>query len=832
MLVVRRAIGATVLVVSTWVPMACKREVPVSGVPPGQSWTYTAQIQNTQITELDVLFVVSNAPSMRDKQDLLVEAIPGMIRRLVSPGCVDESGNVSENPGTCPEGTYVEFPGYDDVRVGVISTSLGGHGSGACPSDQEGMDDRALFIPKVRRDVPDPENVGFLRFRGGGPEELEQFMSTLQAHVAAVGTRGCAAPAPLEAAYRALVDPRPPAEIVVDSEGRAGPRRSSDGVPLLDEAVITQREEFLRPTSLVSIVLVSDQDDCSLMNGGTTYENAGLGHRILDTSRPMARPTDACAHDPNDPCCFPCSQASEAPEGCDISACDGVLALPPELDRPSVRCFDQKRRFGIDVNYPVQRYVDGFTRSTVLDDHSGEAVENPLLRGAGRYAGVFRDPGHVSLTAIVGVPWQSVAQQASLEDISELELVSGYSLALPDVETDDDWISRWEVILGQPSAAPLVPPLDPFSSASIEPRQAGRTNPVSGDVIVGPDSRDPWANAINGHESDPSVVLPERYADGGPARDRLQAACLFPLHEPLPCEDDELECFCGDEPARNTAACTPPAGGPSTTTQYFGQATPAPRILHVLRDVGMTSTVASICPKNTVDGSTHPSFGFNPAVDQLIQRRGHDRAPGCLRQTLPVDDDGLASCLTVEVLPKEGYWSDPSSGDEQAADPCAIPGRSEVSETTRAAIERELHESGRCGEPTNISCQDYQLCLIDQLTGEQAEGCLADRNATDSEPPGFCYIDPEVVDSEGHFTAGGGIEGGNPILGNCPVSSRRMLRFVGEHTPRPNTLTIIVCQTESLSSSSEPGPDEWDDWLTPGESHDGTSEIPPPPETL
>src|SRR5690606_14511209 len=102
--------------------------------------------------------------------------------------------------------------------VGVITTSLGGHGSDACPRGEEGKDDRAYFIPKVRSGVPDPDGTGFLTWRGRTLEELEEFTSNLAAHIEAVGTSGCAAPAPLEAWYRALADPSPPDEIVLGTD--------------------------------------------------------------------------------------------------------------------------------------------------------------------------------------------------------------------------------------------------------------------------------------------------------------------------------------------------------------------------------------------------------------------------------------------------------------------------------------------------------------------------------------------------------------------------------------------------------------------------------------
>src|SRR5690606_3718379 len=108
-----------------------------------------------------------------------------------------------------------------DVHIGIISTSLGGHGSGACPRDLPGKDDRGRLIPSVRSDAPDPDSTGFLSWRGGSVEDAERFLDQLRSQVEAVGSDGCEYPAPLEAWYRFLVDPTPALEIMLDENGHS-----------------------------------------------------------------------------------------------------------------------------------------------------------------------------------------------------------------------------------------------------------------------------------------------------------------------------------------------------------------------------------------------------------------------------------------------------------------------------------------------------------------------------------------------------------------------------------------------------------------------------------
>jgi hypothetical protein len=83
--------------------------------------------------KLDLLFVVDNSASMGDKQELLRQAVPDMLERLLTPNCVDSTGTVlgaSQN-GQCASG-LLEFQPVRDIHVGIVSSSLGGRGGDAC----------------------------------------------------------------------------------------------------------------------------------------------------------------------------------------------------------------------------------------------------------------------------------------------------------------------------------------------------------------------------------------------------------------------------------------------------------------------------------------------------------------------------------------------------------------------------------------------------------------------------------------------------------------------------------------------------------------------------
>lgn len=593
---------------------------------------------NGPVGQVDLLFVIDNSVSMADKQELLKEAVPDMIRRLVDPPCVGPAGAVPATAeGSCPDGTVREFDPVDDIHMGVISSSLGGHGATLCARNESGWDndDQAHLISTVRDGLPDDGGLGFLAWQGGAPDAASQFIQDFADQVAAVGENGCGYEAPLEAWYRFLVDPQPPQEIVLDESQRAKMATGLDGNPLVDEVVLAQREAFLRPESLVNIIILTDENDCSIMDGGTYYKNAGYGYLISQPTFDMPLATPECETNPNDKCCFSCLQAQLPPEGCEESASICEDATPSsEDDRANVRCFENKRRFGLDLLYPTDRYVDALSNEIIVDARTSEMVKNPLLTGAGpSNAGRVRPKGLVYLTGIIGVPWQDIATPESLVEPDVLEYLTAEQLAAP-FELDGEVVDRWDVILGKPGlamsdlrcqgdsppsecGATPVPPLDPFMIESIAQRPEGAENPISGDVIVSASSNNPSANQINGHETDNAVIDKQRYPagdDSGVVNDELQYACIFPLKTPKEdCSPFETGCDCGDEPLRNRAVCQPPEGGAATTTQYFGKAYPGLRILEVLRDFGDNSVVGSICPKLSDDG-------YTPVVTTIITR--------------------------------------------------------------------------------------------------------------------------------------------------------------------------------------------------------------------
>jgi hypothetical protein len=267
-------------------------------------------------------------------------------------------------------------------------------------------------------------------------------------------------------------------------------------------------------------------------------------------------------------------------------------------DDLNLRCWDQKRRFGFDLLQPVSRYTEALTRQYV-HNRDREAVVNPI------FAGGERHPSQVILTGIVGVPWQDLADQASLEGPG-LSYLSAAQLTKQD---------RWSLMLGEPQASPPVAPSDPFMVETTVDRSelpSISAHPLlPSQQPVPADSTDPQANAFNGHEG---VDI------GGRS---LQYACIFPLPQPKLCDqaaldaDESCQCFESDL-AMNSALCQPPGGGAASTTQYYEGAFPGLRQLQVLRGLGDGAITASICPKVFDEASA--DYGYRPAMALLAAR--------------------------------------------------------------------------------------------------------------------------------------------------------------------------------------------------------------------
>ncbi len=767
---------------------------------PETSNVFVDEIVQTAVNKIDLLFMVDNSASMADKQDILRAAVPVLVGRLVTPICVDASGNptgdTADATGACASGSP-EFSPIQDIHVGIVTSSLGSHGGTVCaaPAPSGGVDnplnDNGQLIGKIRptgSNTTDPtavfevsqtwNNSGFLAWDPGGIDtppgssNATDFGTSFADMIHATGQIGCGYEAQLEGWYRFLIDPEPPANVT--KVGEATVRGSqlvvnADGTTTCngcDQDLLAQRKAFLRPDSLVAIVMLTDENDCSIRDDG-------VGWFVSTSASPMPRATAVCATNPNDPCCRSCAQnETTPPAGCQALSADAVcstVAAGQEYatwdtlhDSLNMRCFDQKQRFGFDLLYPTDRYVTGLTSPTLtLQSDNTTVVTNPLYATSGTTVSP-RDPSLVFLAGIVGVPWQDIADDASLSGTGLTYLTASEMISE----------NRWATLLGDPTASPPVPPTDAFMVESIAPRTG--TNPITNDAIVPDTSMNPTASAINGHE--------QNTVDMGD----LQFACTFQLATPKTCAPGDPACDCsataaGDLTqitAYNSPLCQPLGGGAPTNVQNFAKAYPGARELQVLKDFGANGIVASICPKVTTSSNpaSDPNYGYNPAVGAIIDRLKDALKGKCLPRELQVDPTtNQVACKVIEA--------------QQTGCDCTLPGRGPADPSIIPAVEEQLQTAGNCGAAGQPACSSFCECEILQESGAALTACQADETA----PPGYCYID----------------DPSSPALKNCPDNQKRLLRFVDSDathpTPAPGAIAFIACLGAALETVNDAG---------------------------
>ncbi len=171
---------------------------------------------------VDLLWIIDNSHSMREEQANLALNFSSLIEVLTDPPDADDNG-------------MVDYPPVEDLRVAVVTTDMGVGANNVLGCDAAG--DEGDLVTTAHDDAeecegfelsPDP----WIVFDGDNPETFAQQFSCL----ARLGTEGCGFEQQLDAMLSALIT-------------RAGPDQPNEG--------------FIRENSLIAIVFVTDEDDCS-----------------------------------------------------------------------------------------------------------------------------------------------------------------------------------------------------------------------------------------------------------------------------------------------------------------------------------------------------------------------------------------------------------------------------------------------------------------------------------------------------------------------------------------------------------------------------------------
>jgi len=713
-----------------------------------------------------------------------------MITRLVTPNCIDPTGRVvgrSDTSGQCSAGR-LEFPPVSDMHIGILTSSLGGRGGNQCPADATNQtnpalsahnDDRAELVNRGGDlEVPVPNAGSPLNFLAwyppaplnaggstpvpaetmlGAPGMPGTLLGDFTSMVQGVHPHGCGFSAPNEAWYRFLVQPDPFDQIQITDN-----RASFVGI---DSALLKQRSAFLRPDSLLAVIVVTDHDEqvvnpLSLGGEGWMYESAPFpgspnGAAPEGTVECLASPGPTSG--PNDPNCVSCgsggvSMSANFATECPDNPPGGMQGfLDPSNDSVNLRFFNQKQRFGVFAGYPISRYTRGLQKPSVPDrahevDGNGNYVGdqdkyancvNPLFaqnlptdpkkdlchldRGP-------RTPDLIYYAAIAGVPHELLQAQAGID----MECPAG--TAQKDCPQKNQYTeSDWLAMTGKDPEHWDFSGIDQHMLESEDPRANLPCNASSND------SCDP----INGREWSTN-------------KKDLQFACIFPLVDDTGMATQKdcnnmmfsgaCDCAMGSN-SQNTPLCQK-VNGAYTNTQINGKAYPSIRELAIAHAMatsgaGVQGIVSSLCPIHPFKTSpTDPLYGYRPAANAIVNRLKNSLSVQCLPEKLHKDpSNGTVSCLILVTLPKMGDESICSGGSVlglQGVDPNVLA-------NFRAAQKAVWTQQG--GESSGSPNPDLlPVCQLQELTptlnpndfmpqGDPNGSCQG------SLDPGWCYVE-------------------------------------------------------------------------------------------
>jgi hypothetical protein len=777
------------------------------------------------VDKIDVLFDIDNSASMGDKQQYLEAAIPDLIDRLINPNCLDSSMAVTgpSMNGTCANiGDRLEFPPVHDMHIGIVSSSLGTRLGDACTpaamaiapfqnllahnDDQAHLLNRSLTyaadLSSATEGTVADASQGFLYWypttsqnaaapTGVPVTSAMTLASDFTQMVGGVGVFGCGIESQLESWYRFLIQPDP-YDSLVETSGKA----NWSGV---DETILQERHDFLRPDSLVAIIVLSDENDSEIDVRSVGQQ----GFNWMSSAFAPPRGTSQCGVDgvggsPGDPNCESCALLSSSARGADpncnpSSANMGIYSTDNVNDWGydlNLRHVHTKAKYGVDPQFPIERYLNGLTSPTV-PDRTGEYpvnaqgvitsstyvgtndCTNPLFAAQLPSQGTSsmtlcqltpgpRTPDLVFYAHIGGVPWQL------------LHFTPGNATA--STLTNADWVK----ILGNDS----IPPdydytgIDPHMIESFTPR-AGLAPPGS------PNNADP----INGHE------WVTNSGAGHILNVDREYACTFPLVDQtgtpttrdctLP--QNQNFCDCPHTAGSVTPDQLPPICDQTTITNQVGaKAYPTIRELELAKLMGAQGIVSSICPQDVTDNAAgdDPLYGYRPAVAAIIDRLKNGLTNQCLPEQLTLTN-GAVPCEIFVQLPASagGTCKAPNcSASAGLVGPGGVIERVGATATTldstvldsfcdaqEAAYQQKVQAAG--GNTDGLQDPAAQsTCALVQLTPSANPADFSTNQAcVASADPGWCYVTGAAA-------------------GSCPQS---LLFTSGE--PPPGAIVSLQC---------------------------------------
>jgi hypothetical protein len=284
------------------------------------------------------LFLVDNSGSMREEQAALVREMPRLIDVLTS-GDLDGDGSQ-------------DFPVVRDLHVGVVSSNMGIGGISDIAGCFDAGDDGVLL------NTPSPAVTGcatsYPRFLSYDASQVDPTQAATDfACIGTLGTSGCGFEQQLEATLKAVTSSSSDRRFLAVPPDAAALPGHADGI----------NAGFLRAESLVALVLVTDEEDCSAREPRLFWP----GH-LLDPSDPLVTQDLNLRCFYNKPNLFEVTRyvlglQEIRPPGSSLVLFAAIVGVPPEL-------VDRDARAAVDFGDPDARdaYYDALLAAPELQE--------------------------------------------------------------------------------------------------------------------------------------------------------------------------------------------------------------------------------------------------------------------------------------------------------------------------------------------------------------------------------------------------------------------------------------------------------------------------------
>jgi hypothetical protein len=745
----------------------------ISSEPPATKTNVLLSVRQSPIDKIDILLAVDNSASMGDKQKFLGQAVPRLVNRLVTPRCVDESGKPNGatadlNKESCPSGTP-EFRPITDIHIAVVTSSLGGFGGGSQrtdgllaltpPQDESGGNGFLAWFPNVEKNQGKKAAPGAIKDPGRLAESVQKVVEL-------AGEGGAGLEAQLESVYRFLIQPDPWASV-----------ENGGVLKGVENRVLKQRKEFLRNDSLVAIIMLTDEDDSSV-DPASVF---GAGWKFMASDSALAsvypkdwpdeslrgkpipligrdskqgsgstrgRGTTACDSTPNDEACQWCElQYAEncggvlKPGACerlrnDANCKDDGGFYGAKDESLNIRFHLMKKRFGVDPQYPLRRYVNGLTQKTVPMRGGEHANDLSYIVSTDQ-----ADPATICTNPLFAkeLPTSAEIDEAGVTNVTEVRKVrpknsdAWCNLQVGEREAGSVFFA---VIGGAPPELVYGPEKDGVrqlldDDGNARPLNDAEWNKITGKDPVNYDYRDQDPRMIQSRakrrDGSGNTLPADWNTDSSPFTD-LQYACTFDLPDAFQrvSRDPTIAI---DDCSRGVESPLCAAGDVNTNRrQIKGKAFPTIREFTLARLLGEQGIAASLCAENVTDPSKD-NYGYNPAVSGIVDRLKNALSAQCLPRRLNVNPvDNRVQCLVLETMPEDFQKT------------CADIGRATPDPTVLARFREQKALQQGCGGSGQKACAEGQdltkrtVCQLKDVPVPEGESCV------DNADPVWCYV--------------------------------------------------------------------------------------------